>query len=369
MPKPEMPKPNLTFLLLYLLALTVPGLAQQPEPSIGLVLTGGGSFGAFETGAIQAFYDRWKAAHDGNPPPVRAIAGTSTGALIGPFVALGPEGVKEVADLYQNVSQGNILSIRAGDLLPFALFSMWSSSAYGVGPLKKILNTRLTDAKLNGIQQKWADPRDPLRLVVLATNFGNGHPAPLTTAPDGWNPTRFRDGILASAISPLATPPVYIRSGPAQPAEAYLDGGVHAVAPLQALFDLAALTPEITLTQIVVISSYPAFPSDDAGSVQKPFPQHPNFGDIGSRLDAMISESSISKEVALAWAAIALRNSGMDTAAVKKGTGFYIPNPPKQLMLIAPQGRLGWNNLKFDKTEMREMFKRGTNAIPRSILP
>ena len=100
----------MTRLIAWFLALSIPTFSQQV--SIGVVLTGGGAFGAFEAGAMQGFFERWAADHcpSASPPcepPIQVIAGTSAGALIGPFVALGPGGVKEVFDLYQQVDQGD----------------------------------------------------------------------------------------------------------------------------------------------------------------------------------------------------------------------------------------------------------------------
>ena len=73
--------------------LSLPGaraqtVVEEVPAAIGIVFTGGGSFGAFEAGALQAFFDRWVMDH-GVAPPVRVIAGTSTGALIGPFRRFG----------------------------------------------------------------------------------------------------------------------------------------------------------------------------------------------------------------------------------------------------------------------------------------
>lgn len=351
------------------------GLCQAPRPSsepprtsIGFVLTGGGSFGAFEAGALQAYFDRWEGEHAGVAPPVSVIAGTSTGALIGPFIALGHDGVAEVARIYQDVGQGDILRPKASVFLPFFLFSRWSSSAFSAAPLAKLMARELSDSKLTQIAQMWPGKR----LVVVATSFATGQPAFFTNAPKdlGNDPVRFRQGALASAISPLATPPVYIQPDTGGAVAPYLDGGIHAVAPFQALFDLAARSPDVEMTQVVVFSAFPAFPGSDLQQVQeRRFPAHPQFGDIGARMDALISESSIAKEIDLAWAAITLRNAGVSTEKVRERTGLNIPKPPRELIVIAPDGRLGWDNLKFSRNEMREMFSRGRKSVPRVLIP
>jgi len=350
------------------LSLAIPAFSQQV--SIGVVLTGGGAFGAFEAGAIHAFFEKWAADHCPAvkpicEPPIQAIAGTSTGALIGPFVALGSGGVKEVFELYQQVEQDDLLSTKLADLLPFNLFARWSSSVFSVRPLQKMLARRLPDSRLLEIAQGWPSRR----LVVVATDFENGLPALFSSDEITNNPSRFRDGVLASTISPLATPPVYIKSGPSK-ATPHLDGGVHAIAPFQALFDIASRSDALALTHIIVFSSYPQFPGadpDEVQRIQKPYPVRPKFGAIGARMDALISESSVSKEVALVWAAIELRNKGVSTEIVYQQTGFKIPIPPSSLIIIAPQQRLGWDNLRFNKIEMRKMARLGQQASPRVL--
>ncbi len=294
------------------------------------------------------------------------IAGTSTGALIGPFVALGASGVAEVLDVYRNTSQGDILSIKAADILPFALFANLSSSVYGVGPLRKTLSTRLPDSRLIQIAHDWPGRR----LVVLGTDFGTGLPAPFGSDEILAGIAKFREGILASTISPLATPPAYIRNK-SSVATPVMDGGIHAVAPFQAFFDIAARAEPIAVTDLVVFSAYPQFPTPDpneAQRIQKSYPSHPPFGAIGSRMDAVISESSISKEIALVWAAIELRQKGVSAEIVYRQTGLNIPVPPRSLIVYAPQQRLGWDNLRFDVKEMRQMADLGLKASPRVLI-
>lgn len=331
------------------------------------MFTGGGSFGAFEAGALQAFFDSWVRDH-GVAPPVRVIAGTSTGALIGPFVALGPDGVKEIADLYQNTKRRDIFGLKAAVLLPFALFSKWSSSVYNTDPLVRLLQERLPDDRIRRIAAMWPGTR----VVVLATDFGNGQPALYSNAPDdiAQGLARMRDGALASASTPLTAPPVYMKSKGTQTVQPYFDGGITQVAPFQALFDIASQPPEIRLTQVIVISPYPLYPGSEAKPAQeRPFPAKPNFGEIGLRTGALIAESSISKEISLAWAAISLRAAGVSAEKVKARTGLQLAYPPAELTILAPDARLGWDTLRFDPKEMQVMFMQGLNVTPRALIP
>ena len=117
----------------------------------------------------------------------------------------------------------------------------------------------------------------------------------------------------------------------------------------------------------LTIPLYPG--SESKPAQQKPFPAKPNFGEIGSRTGALIAESSISKEIALAWAAISLRTAGVSAEKVQERTGLNIAYPPLELTILAPDGRLGWDTLRFDPNEMRVMFVRGLNAEPRALIP
>ena len=73
---------------------------------------------------------------------------------------------------------------------------------------------------------------------------------------------------------------------------------------------------------MIVISAYPLYPGWSPNRRNKePFPGKPNFGEIGSRTGGLIAESSISKEFALAWAAISLWIAGVSAEKVQERTG------------------------------------------------
>src|SRR5437867_4250814 len=65
----------------------------KSKASIGIVLGGGGAFGAWQVGALQAFFDHWKKSR-GSDPPVRVVVGTSTGALIAPMAFDGRDALE-----------------------------------------------------------------------------------------------------------------------------------------------------------------------------------------------------------------------------------------------------------------------------------
>ncbi len=364
------PRTKSTLAVFFLISLSLAAQAPRVDsqaPAVGIVFAGGGSFGAFEVGALQAFFEQWQAEH-GSPPPVRVIAGTSAGALIVPFTALGPDGIQEVSDLYRFARRKDAFSLRKSVLLPFALFSHWSSSVYSANPLARLVKERLTDERLAKLTAMWTETR----VVVLATDYATGQPAVYSNEPPldpGQYPETLRAGLLASASSPLTVPPVYIPNGTNR-AQPHLDGGVSAIAPFEAFFDLAAKPPAVPLTHIVVISPYPTYPATDSHPAQrKAFPPKPNFGELSARTGALVSESSVTKEIALAWSALSLRSAGVSQEKVYERTGLNIPNPSVDLILFTPETRLGWDTLRFDRAELEEIFTRGRQAKPRHLLP
>jgi predicted acylesterase/phospholipase RssA len=346
------------------LALATKADARPSGAAVGLVLTGGGAFGAWEVGALEAFFDAWREKY-GEDPPIRVVAGTSTGALIAPFAFLGREELAEAADWYTHVNQGDILSPKLGALLPFPLFAITTSSVYSTGytdnpnaapgRLYGKLKQVLSQERLKRIGAAW-----PKRRMVAATlDFGTGKPDPISNSPD--NMPRLVDGIFASAMAPLALPPIPVESAPGNSRKTpHLDGGVYAVAPFEALFEIAAQPPEIHLTHVVVVSAFPLFPSNDDSAVQgHRFPNNPKFKAVGDRMNVLISEAGASADIRLARAAVAMRCVGTSTAEVEVATGLRIPGSSPILIELLPSSRLGWEALQFRVQDMKMMYDRG----------
>jgi predicted acylesterase/phospholipase RssA len=196
------------------------------------------------------------------------------------------------------------------------------------------------------------------RLGVATLDFATGTPHLVTNSPADLG--ILVDGILASAMAPLALPPVPLPNLPASAdLTPHMDGGLYAEAPIAALFDLSALAPSIVLTHVVVISSFPWFPSDDSDPVQgHEFPPDPKFGSIGDRMNALMSEANATKDTRLAWAAIELKKAGLSEPDVFEITGHHI-NAPPELIRLFPTTRLGWQAFEFVAAEMRAMQTRG----------
>jgi predicted acylesterase/phospholipase RssA len=334
-----------------------------PSPAFGVVLSGGGSFGAWEVGALEALWDVWDQKHPGEQPPIQVVAGTSTGALIAPFALLDRAHVDQVDTWYQKVKNGDIFAFNVAALaLPTAAFFFVEQSALNFDALRSNYKASLTEKKLRTLEL-CAAAWDERRLAIVTSDFGSGNADVVTNSPQDIDPTnaydsRLFNGIIASAIAPLVGPAVPLEQGYA-PAEKtpHFDGGVCSEAPFEALFEVASRAPQIDLTHVIVISSYPYFPGSD--HTAKPFPMDPKFKTIGLRFDSLLSEASATKDIRIARAAIALRGLNVTGPDVMAMTGLSIPGNPPKLIEAVPRERMGWDNGEFVPSDMKRMRKLG----------
>jgi len=183
-----------------------------------LVLSGGGSNGAFGAG----FLNGWTTA--GTRPTFKLVTGVSTGALIAPYAFLGSGYDDELERAFTSVRTGEVYKIRS----PFAIFK--KDSLARTEPLAARIEELVTDDMLRAIA---AEHRRGRRLYVGTTNLDaqrfvvwnmgaiadSGRPGALDL---------FRKVLLASASIPVAFPPVYfeVEVDGRTFDEMHVDGGV-----------------------------------------------------------------------------------------------------------------------------------------------
>lgn len=390
-----------------------PGHRTASPFSLGLVLSGGGIFGAWEAGALRALWSVWKQKHN-EEPPIRVVAGTSAGALTAPF-ALGCRAhVDSIVKWWTNVCKDQISTANPGlFLLPAWAFLLFCDGLADFGDPeakgpglpsghRELLDglfrdaqgnrdrnnpllwgnykTALEDGQLRTLEicaESWPDRR----LGIATTDFGAGQGDVVTNSPADTRPkapgktvyeSRLFRGIFASAITPLMGYPVRMSQGSAAgPKTPHFDGGVYSEAPFNVLFDLAARAPAIPLTHVIVISAYPFFPGSP-GPGTPGFPGRPNFEEVGLRFDTLLSEASATKDILLARAALVLRGLRQTEKSVRELTGLTIPSPPPALIEAAPENRLGWDNAGVDSGKMKQLAVLGekeARKIFTSLLP
>jgi predicted acylesterase/phospholipase RssA len=169
-------------------------------PAQFLAISGGGANGAFTAGLLNG----WTAA--GNRPRFKAVTGISTGALIAPFVFLGPEYDATLRQFYTGVATKDILTPRN------KLAALFDDALTDNAPLRKLVAGLVDQKLLDGIGEEYCRGRllligttnlDAQREVVW--NVGaiavSGYPHALELV---------RDIMIASAAIPAAFPPVMI---------------------------------------------------------------------------------------------------------------------------------------------------------------
>ena len=179
-----------------------------------LVLSGGGSDGAFGAGVLTG----WTAL--GTRPEFDVVTGVSTGALMATLAFLGPAYDLQLRDFYTRSTNRDIYKSRG-------VFGLLKGSMYNRAPLELAIANAITDEVLDKVAAEHARGR---RLYVATTNLDRG----LQVAWDmgliasSKSPGRlalYRSILAASAAIPGVFEPVYIKSVDETPA-LHVDGGV-----------------------------------------------------------------------------------------------------------------------------------------------
>ena len=192
----------------------------DPAPSevAALVLSGGGSNGAFGAGYLVGW------SETGTRPTFKLVTGVSTGALIAPFAFLGSDYDRQLEAMYTQIRSSDLYRIRS----PFTVLKRDSLAV--TDPLKRLIEVAVDHTLLEAIATEHRRGRrlyvgttnlDAQRLVVwnMGAIAASNHPRAADL---------FREVLLASASIPVAFPPVYIEVevDGLRYDEMHVDGGV-----------------------------------------------------------------------------------------------------------------------------------------------
>jgi predicted acylesterase/phospholipase RssA len=222
-----------------------------------LVISGGGSKGAFAVGTIKKLFKEFPGLD------FDIYVGTSTGSLIVPLASLGE--MKMLEQLYGNQKTENIvLTGRLGDRLN-------DVSIFDASPLKKLCEQNYTDQRYGEIM---ATGKTILltttclqteELVVFTTGAqSNGLHYKVRKIENG---DHFRRAVLASACQPVFMQPVKVNqhiAGEPNPGFQFVDGGVREYAGIQMAIDNGA-------TEIFTILLSPEKSSPDTAELKDLF--------------------------------------------------------------------------------------------------
>lgn len=179
-----------------------------------LVLSGGGSRGAWQAGAIQALSESGRAWD--------SIHGISVGALNGSWIAMHSkseqaQSIKGLIDIWNNITTSDDIYVKWNSIKPINyLYSMWKGSLHSGQPLKRLVETFFDSEKLKASGTKF---------TIGCVNLNTSEYAVI----DGDNPA-IKEYILASSHLPLVFEPIELYG------EKWVDGGIrHQIPILEAL--------------------------------------------------------------------------------------------------------------------------------------
>lgn len=188
-----------------------------------LVLSGGGSKGAFQAGVLRELLWNEHNQYD-------IICGVSVGALNGSLLATFPQGEEEKAFLklrgiWDSISTKKVYK----HWMPFSYIqALFKPSVYNSKPLHDLVKKMVTPEKIRKTGKK---------LMVGAVSLDTGEYNTFTEQDDD-----IVEGILASSSFPAMLLPVKARE------QLWTDGGVRNVTPLKEAIDAGATHIDIVLT-------------------------------------------------------------------------------------------------------------------------
>ena len=198
------------------------GLFDPDEDGINeyalLVLSGGGSAGAFGAG----FLSGWTKA--GTRPDFKVVTGISTGSLQATFAFLGSAYDDKLSEMFTQYGTDEIYTKRS------LLGGLLGESAWDTEPLKELIDRYFTDDVLAAVAAKHAVGH---RLFLGTSNMDTSEftiwdMGAIASSKRADKLERYRNVILASCSVPVLFPPVYfdVEVNGEDYYEMHVDGGV-----------------------------------------------------------------------------------------------------------------------------------------------
>jgi NTE family protein len=247
----------------------------SPPGEKALVLSGGGTKGIFQVGALE-YLLKEKGEH------FRVICGVSSGALNAMMVAQGPDYFEKLKEIWIHQAETGLQIIPERFSLAEKVLSAVLPGGivyHRLGEMNGIQdNTRLQetiDENSRDLQRNVRETRTHLRIGVVSLQTGKYHaldPTEPVLAPYA------AEIILASTAIPIAFSPGRF---PYNGSEQWIDGGVNQVTPIEDALEVAE-TRAIPLSEVIVICSAPLEPESTSREFK-------GLVDIGIRVEHILS--------------------------------------------------------------------------------
>ena len=322
-----------------------------------LVISGGGSKGAFAAGVIKQLSIDYPDIY------FDILVGTSTGALIVPLVALDELGLLE--ELYTSVSDKDImLKNNVGTILET------DNALYNTRPLAMLIHKYYSDQRCERLFSSSKEVYIATTcLQTKKTVYFSSSSRSLISDYEitrALNPDQFRRAVMASACQPVFMPPIEV-SLHSSPFRQYVDGGLKEYAGLQLAIDAGA--EEI----FVILLSAETEESNEAvyGDVMKILERTidilvTDVGENDLRPPAIYNKALRYIESVKS----SMLEDGIAADDIERYFNSPFVNPfegkkPLKIHLVRPASALGGGpgGLTFNPVVMRSMFKNGETTI------
>jgi NTE family protein len=326
--------------------------------SRALVISGGGSKGAFAVGVIKRLVKEYPLLD------FDCYVGTSTGSLIAPLAAMGAYNLLE--ELYTTQKTENIITkSNLGDRLN-------QHSIFDANPLWRLIEQYYNDENFEILQESGkkiyltTTCLQTSELVVF-TNEENPFVSKHYEIRTLQNADHFRKAIMASACQPVFMPPIKVNlkvPGESKPHYQYVDGGVREYAGIQMAIDNGAteiFTILLSTGQKVVIDT----------EFKTIFPILQQTIDIFtedvSKNDLIVPDQFNEALVYIEAVKRKMQKAGINPLQieeyfrVKGKENPFEDKKPLKLFTFRPQAPLGGGpgGLTFDSSEMKKMMVAG----------
>jgi predicted acylesterase/phospholipase RssA len=334
--------------------------------SRALVISGGGSKGAFAVGVLKKLFSEFPNLD------FDILVGTSTGSLIVPYVSISE--MKLLEKLYTEQTTDNVvLTGRLGDRIN-------NVSIFDASPLKASLEKNYTDARYDAIKATGK------KIFLTTTCLQTEQLVVFTTSNDpntdvGYdvrkieNADHFRRAVLASACQPVFMQPVKVNrdiAGEPNPNFQFVDGGVREYAGIEMAIDNGAteiftilLSPDGTVTEpaelkdlfSILRRTIDIF-TDDVGKNDLIIPAQYN--------EALLYIDAVKKKMVRNGIAA---DQVKEFFTIRGRESPYEDKTPVKMFTFRPATALngGPGGLNFDPVVMKDMIKAG-NAVANDFI-
>jgi len=284
-----------------------------------LVMSGGGSKGAFQTGVLKHLLGDLEKHYD-------SISGVSVGAINAAYLGMFKKGqekecIENLEKFWNNLSTKDIYVGWVNLPKPFYylgyLVSLFKSSLYNSTPLENLIknNYNLKKLSLSG---------KTVRVGAVSVNTGKYRLFDQTYE-------NFIDAILASSSFPMAFKPIKIEG------EFWTDGGVKEITPLKSAF------LEKDIDEIDVIMTSPK--GEGIRNYEKP----PKLLKLGPRILDIMSEEILDNDLDKALKINELIRNGVVIPGKK-----YVP-----INIYRPTKQFKFSSLSFEQEDIQPMMAAG----------